>query len=166
MKKVEPIKDDLIANFTYANGFLFWKTKPVKGYKTTRGAGSVEANGYSRMSFRDTRYMTHRLIWIFHNGEIPSGYQINHIDCNRSNNRIENLELVTPRENLQRTSHHKTGRLFGCYFHKKNRKWRANIQKNGKLYLIGEFSTEIEAHIAYKKEAELIKALHNIPNNH
>ena len=34
-----------------------------------------------------------------HNGKIPNGMQIDHIDHNKTNNKIDNLRLVTPKEN-------------------------------------------------------------------
>lgn len=46
----------------------------------------------------------HRLIWIYHNGAIPSGLLIDHIDKDKLNNRIENLRLVTPAENQRNRS--------------------------------------------------------------
>jgi len=46
-------------------------------------------------------FCEHRCVWVWFNGDIPDGYEINHIDANRSNNRIENLELVTHSENIR-----------------------------------------------------------------
>lgn len=43
----------------------------------------------------------HRIIWAARNGRIPSDLQINHKDCNKANNRIKNLEMVTLLENIQ-----------------------------------------------------------------
>lgn len=161
---MEPTKEMLNELLTYKDGCLYWKEKPVRGYKISRPIGSMDRNGYIRASFKDRRFMLHRLVWIFHNGEINEGMQINHKDCDRGNNSIDNLELVTPRENLLRTKHHKTGRLFGCYFHKKNKKWRASINIDGKLLLIGEFSSEEDAHNAYKnKLASIVDKASNTP---
>ena len=44
--------------------------------------------------------LVHRLVYMAHIGDIPDGLQINHKDENKKNNCIENLELLTPRENI------------------------------------------------------------------
>lgn len=50
-----------------------------------------------------TKYCTttkfHRLIWETFVGEIPQGYEIDHIDTNKENNSLDNLRCVTPKEN-------------------------------------------------------------------
>lgn len=46
-------------------------------------------------------FCEHRVIWVWHNGAIPEGMEINHIDFNRGNNHIENLEVVTHSENMK-----------------------------------------------------------------
>lgn len=46
-------------------------------------------------------FCEHRVVWVWHNGAIPEGKEINHKDYNRANNRIENLEVVTHSENIQ-----------------------------------------------------------------
>lgn len=46
----------------------------------------------------------HRQVWIYHNGDIPQGYVIDHIDRNRANNQIENLRLATQSENNKNVS--------------------------------------------------------------
>ncbi len=48
--------------------------------------------------------MAHRLIWIYHYGPIPEGFEIDHINRKRDDNRIENLRVVPRRLNhLNRT---------------------------------------------------------------
>ena len=64
--------------------------------------GSHMCNGYvsvhiSGLGFK-TEMLAHRLVWMAHHGEIPIGLTINHIDGVKSNNRIENLELATMKE--------------------------------------------------------------------
>ena len=62
-----------------------------KGRKLTpKGYVRIRCNGKARME--------HDLIWEQYYGEIPEGYQIHHIDGNKANNNIENLQLVTPLE--------------------------------------------------------------------
>ena len=41
----------------------------------------------------------HRLLWTAFNGPIPEGLQINHLNENKADNRLENLSLCTPKEN-------------------------------------------------------------------
>lgn len=42
----------------------------------------------------------HRAVWEYHNGNIPNGYHIHHIDGDRSNNNIENLTLMQGHDHL------------------------------------------------------------------
>ena len=45
------------------------------------------------------KYFIHRLVWIAFNGQIPEGYEINHLDERPVNNALSNLSLVTHKEN-------------------------------------------------------------------
>lgn len=47
----------------------------------------------------------HRIIWEAFNGPIPNGYEINHKNEIRNDNRLENLELLTHKENLNYGNH-------------------------------------------------------------
>ncbi len=51
-----------------------------------------------RMKGADT---LHRDVWKFHNGEVPKGKEIHHIDGNSLNNNISNLTAITRREHLR-----------------------------------------------------------------
>ena len=42
----------------------------------------------------------HRAVWEYHNGVIPTGYHVHHVDKNRANNAIDNLELISGAEHL------------------------------------------------------------------
>lgn len=50
---------------------------------------------------KNKRMSVHRLVFLSHIGRIPEGMQINHIDGNPNNPKLDNLELVTPSENMQ-----------------------------------------------------------------
>jgi hypothetical protein len=54
---------------------------------------TVRNNGYFGRTTGD-RAMMHRVVWEHHRGPIPAGYDIHHIDKNRLNNDIANLELI------------------------------------------------------------------------
>lgn len=45
-------------------------------------------------------YYVHRLVWEAFNGPVPNGYEVNHMDENPGNNRLDNLNLVTHKENM------------------------------------------------------------------
>jgi hypothetical protein len=75
--------------------------------ETPKRIGNKDPRGYYHYAFRfngnDHTILLHRIIYAHLNGneEIPTGLEINHINGNPSDNRIENLELVTPSENTQ-----------------------------------------------------------------
>lgn len=66
--------------------------------------GHKQPNGYIRVTLTDDNgnaksYYAHHLVWRAFKGEIPEGMQINHIDEDKTNNSIWNLELVSARDN-------------------------------------------------------------------
>lgn len=67
--------------------------------------------------------------------------EVDHIDRNPNNNRIENLRLATKRQN----EYNKPRR--GCTF--ENGKWRASIYDHGKNVYLGLYDTPEEASAAY-----------------
>ena len=73
--------------------------------KTGVTAGKQCKNGYRTLALQEngTQYTfcEHRCVWAWFHGDIPNGLEVNHIDANRGNNKIENLELVTHSENMQ-----------------------------------------------------------------
>ena len=74
------------------------------------------SNGYYMVRKRfygfEYNFMEHRVIWCLLKGDIPNGLQINHKDFNRANNNIDNLELMTAKENTNYTK--KAGRSKYC----------------------------------------------------
>jgi hypothetical protein len=61
-------------------------------------------NGYMMIDIqrnrRHLKYSVHRVVWEAHRGKIPSGMDINHRDGDKTNNRLDNLELMTRSENM------------------------------------------------------------------
>lgn len=62
--------------------------------------GTLTKKGYLRThpTNKGKQFMVHRLVWEKHYGKIPEGFQIHHIDEDKTNNEITNLRLVTPLE--------------------------------------------------------------------
>jgi hypothetical protein len=90
--------------FNYANGKLFWGVKPSNGVAEGDEAGHLTAKGYRCVHFKGKHYKIHRIIYEMHHGEIPEDMVIDHINGDKADNRIENLQCVTDRYNLHRNS--------------------------------------------------------------
>ena len=78
-----------------------------------------------------------------HYGKILKNLQIDHIDRNKSNNKIENLRLATRKENSRNKS------SKGFTWSKSSKKWVAQIRVDGTYRYLGLYETEIDAHAAY-----------------
>lgn len=87
-----------------STGLLFNKKGRGKA-KEGEVSGCVQAtrNGrkYRRISFKGKRFYAHVLIAALLGISVPSGLEIDHIDGNGLNNRIENLRIVTHAENMR-----------------------------------------------------------------
>ena len=113
--------------------------------------------GYRVIIFNGKRVLIHRLMAkAFINGFTDKSI-VDHIDGNRENNNINNLRLVTARENGQNQKCHRNGKLVGTSFDKALGRWRSHIKINGKKKHLGCFDTELEAHQCYKNYINLNK---------
>lgn len=149
MKTQEITQDTLKELLDYRDGNLWWRVKYTSN-SLDRPAGCFDVNdGYWAIKVKQVKYLAHRLIWIYVYGSIDKDLVIDHIDGNKLNNKIENLRLVTNRENLHNSHRHRAGKLAGTSYHKRAKKWSAQIYVNSKLFHIGDYRTEIEAHMAY-----------------
>ena len=70
--------------------------------------GSRSKEGRYRLKYKNIKIYMHRLVWAWFNGDCDSeDLVINHIDLNKENNKIENLELVSHKENTNHYFNHK-----------------------------------------------------------
>lgn len=83
---------------------------------------------------------------------------VDHIDNDKNNNRLYNLQLVTNRENASKDRNGYTSNYVGVYWEKQTKKWRAAIYVNGKSIKLGRFDSEYEAHLAYQNELAKISS--------
>lgn len=82
-------------------------------------ASRMESNGYYTIrrfiNGNNVTFMEHRVIWVMFNKTIDNSLVINHINYDRSDNRIENLELITQQENVNHSlARIQKGILKGC----------------------------------------------------
>lgn len=94
-------------------------------------------------------YFVHRLVIEAFNGK--SKLDVNHIDGNRFNNNLSNLEYVSRRENVNHFMRSKNnGVLTGAvYVDGLKKPWSSRCELDGKTKYIGYFKTKEEAHKAY-----------------
>lgn len=130
-----------------------FKRKTITAVNSAIGsAPGCSHNGYIRIMVDGDRYLAHRLAWLYVNGEFPT-LLIDHINGNRSDNRISNLRDVGRAVNIQnqkkaRKDNGSTS-LLGASFHKASGKYIAQISKAGKKSHLGIFDTPELAHEAY-----------------
>ena len=96
----------------------------------------------------------HRIVWERSNGKKPKGFQIDHINGDILDNRIENLRLATYAENqwnAKKRIDNKSG-VKGVCWHKVTKRWMAQIKQNKILYYLGVYETIKEAERVVKKK--------------
>ncbi|EFI8509594.1 HNH endonuclease signature motif containing protein [Escherichia coli] len=147
----------------HSEGFLTWKIKPRRGKHIGDVVGS-NCGKYLGTKIKGKGYYIHVIVWVMHNGPIPKGYQIDHLDHNRYNNRIENLRLVTNQENHRNMPIRKDNcsGYTGVRWVIDRGKWSATICIDGKTKHLGLFRDKDDA-IAARQEAEIKYGFH--PNH-
>lgn len=115
----------------------------------------IRKDGYKIVCADGRKYLEHRVIWEEANGPIPEGLEVDHINGEVGDNRLENLRLVTHAENMmnkQCPKNNSTG-VMGVRWHKTNKKYVVEIQVNRKRINVGSFACFDEA-VAARKAAE------------
>ena len=138
----------------------------------TRGSnakiGSIAgclSHGYVQVRILGLAYLAHRLVWLYIHGKWPkNGYEIDHIDGNKANNKLSNIRLCTKVQN----SYNKAGienitMYRGVY--KSLEKFAASIKIDGVDTYLGTFDTAEEAAKCYELKAQDIqKEFYKMPS--
>lgn len=95
----------------------------------------------------------HQLVAMAFLGHEPNGHKtiVDHINNNPLDNRVENLQLISNRENLSKDKKGYTSKYVGVTYRKDSNKWSARIRIKDKRIYLGSFESETKAHEAYKK---------------
>lgn len=101
---------------------------------------------YKQANLRRRCYQVHRVAWAMYHGDWPNG-QIDHIDHDGLNNRIENLREVSNADNCRNRRRRKDNRsgFTGVTFCGSTKKWKAEIRVDGKSQYLGVFNSVTEA---------------------
>jgi hypothetical protein len=115
----------------------------------------IKNNGYYKVSLgKYDKHKIHKLVaqsfFDLNNYEI--GLVVDHINNDKLDNRVENLQLITQRENVSKDKKNKTSNYTGVSWFKLRNKWRSAIRINGKTFYLGLFTDEYDAHLAYQNK--------------
>jgi len=149
-----------LLDYNPLTGMLLWKPRLGQGNRSwnTRYAGkpaftAVDHKGYQVGAINGTNYRAARVIYKLCHG--VDAHQVDHIDGNRLNNRIDNLRAVTGQQNQQnmkRCTRNKSG-VTGVSWNTEKNRWDAKITHNKKTILLGRF-TDFDEAVATRKQAE------------
>lgn len=137
--------------FDYKDGQLFYKNSR-RGKLAGSVAGSPKVDsGYRIVKIKGRAYYEHRIVFLWNKGYLPK--IIDHINRNRADNRIENLEDSTASKNTMNSKlwETNTSGYRGVTKHTKNNSWIGQTWLNGKKYHVGSFATPQEAYDAVQK---------------
>jgi len=141
----------------YDAGRLYWIKRPdpmacraVVGQEAGRSA----AGGYNDIQLDHCRMKAHHIVWALCHGEYPANF-IDHINGDKTDNRIENLRLATGHDNAANKASAKgaTSAYLGVSFKTASKAWVAQISKLGKKIHLGLFDNELDAARAYNAAA-------------
>jgi hypothetical protein len=145
-----------ILRYEPETGF-FYRIKPTRGAKKDVMVGSYKKpKSYVRIGVNGKNYLAHSLVWLWTYGYFPKD-DIDHINGNKHDNRLENLRIVSRSENNQNrrfaNKNNKLGLKGICQIY--NGKYRVLIGLNGKNIHLGYFKNLEEA-IQARKQGELL----------
>ena len=143
-------------NRIYSDGSVSFTNKHTKKLSVTFGHNT---HGYRSIRVGGRDALIHRLVASAFLSDYSEDMQVDHINGNRSDNRVENLRMVSHQQNQRGYRAPTSGaasRYRGVFWHKKNKKWTAAINHEKKLVHLGQFSFEIAAAVAYDRKATAI----------
>jgi hypothetical protein len=118
---------------------------------------TYDISGYLKVSFHKNNSQKtkkiHQLVAISFLNHKPDGREVvvDHINNFKLDNRLENLRIVTARENCSKDRKNKYSKLTGVFWHKRMNKWNSSIYINKKQVHLGYFESEISASLSYQK---------------
>lgn len=158
-----------LLRFDREPGKLFWRERKPEMFPSGSGrqnnscaiwnsryagteAAALTRHGYLRMSILGKTVLAHRVVWAIEHGEWPNGH-IDHINGIRTDNRVENLRVVSVQENNKNTSRARKNSTGACGVYRFRGKFRAQIGSRGKQIHLGCFNT-LEDAVAARRKAE------------
>jgi len=138
---------------------LTWRDNPAwtiqQRAKYLGKPAGYRSHGYVIVMVDGKNYRAHQLAWLLSFGAWPEG-SLDHINCNRADNRLVNIRQATPSQNGHNrcAPRNNTSGMKGASFSKSNKAWQAQIGFRGVKTHLGFFETPEDAHQAYCRAAE------------
>jgi hypothetical protein len=142
-----------LLHYDPSTGVFTWKKRRGR-CSAGAVAGSTNIDGHIKISVDKRYYLAHRLAWLHTYGRFPDR-DIDHINRNPGDNRIENLRLATKGENQQNRSVSKNNKsgYSGVHWEESAKKWVASIYLNNKVISLGRFKSKEDA-VSARQEAK------------
>ena len=144
-----------LLDYNQDTGAFTWKANRGIRVKSGDKAGSLQKTGYIHLKLNSVAYLAHRIAWLYHYGYIPK--YIDHINRDRTDNRIENLRECSLSQNQWNRTKNKnnTSGTKGVSWNKKMNKWLVQFKVNNKNKYFGYFKdlefAQLVASEAYSK---------------
>lgn len=149
LKNKDTTMDEALG-YDASTGCFMWKVD-CGAARAGQKAGRVQADGYLMIGFKGKKVLAHRLAWFFVHGSWPHG-EIDHIDGDKANNRIDNLRIVSRSQNMQNMKvarkDNQSG-FLGVVSPKKGSRYLAQLIVGGRRVFRKSFGSAEEAHAAY-----------------
>lgn len=148
-----PSKEKLNMLFEYRDGALYRKIRVSRSTKIGDKINGMSGNGYRKTQIFGQCCLVHRVVYKMHHGGCPEN--IDHINGNRSDNRINNLRPATTVQNggNRKKQKNTTSQYKGVSWCQRLQSWKSGIYPGNKLKHLGYFSVEKEAAKAYDRAA-------------
>lgn len=138
-----------LLSYDHDSGDFRWRGKPRQSVNVGDVAGYVTSAGYVRIKIENSRYMAHRLAWLYVYGDWPAG-EIDHINGVQGDNKIFNLRILSRRGNQHSQTkvpvNSKSGERGVT---QKGGRFVARIFNDGASINLGTYNTKMEAKAAY-----------------
>jgi hypothetical protein len=144
-----------LSAFDYQDGNLIRKTGRVN--EIGKIAGCVhKGKGYIHVKIKTKAFKAHRLVFLYHHGYLPEC--VDHIDGDKTNNKIENLRAATKEENCRNQKIRSTNKsgYKGVKWVEHCKKWQVEVCKNYKQLRFGMYEDLELAGLVAIEATELI----------
>jgi hypothetical protein len=105
-------------------------------------------------------FRVHQLVAMAFLNHVPNKTMdkvIDHINDVKTDNRLENLQIITQRENSCKTQGRYTSKYKGVCWYSRDKRWVSRIYIDKKIIVLGYFKCELAAHLAYQNKLKLLE---------